>query len=322
MRITIEFLGICEYLYNTLHIPLRFDAVSNYLYLHVCIFALMNSMVKIMGIVNINGDSFFSGSRVASEEEFCARVENLFADGADVVDIGACSSRPGSTYPGVEEEWRRLEPMLRIVRDRFGTFDTVRNGISSAAKSPSQESYSPRFSIDTFSSEVVRRTYDIIGPFIVNDITAGQSDTALLPLVAGLGLPYIAMHNMNPPAIPGCGHIRNLIRTKEGENVVDNVKRFFHAFERRAAKSGLGDWILDPGFGFGKDVAENLELLDRMDELKEFGREILAGISRKRMTYERQGRKPEDDETLAETRRLQEIAVARGATWLRVHDVA
>ena len=288
MRITIEFLGICEYLYNTLHIPLGFDAVSNYLYLHVCIFATMNSSVKIMGIVNVNGDSFFKGSRVASENEFCARVEKLFSVGADV-----------------EEEWRRLELMLRIVKERY-------IGSSSLI----------RFSIDTFSSEIIQRTYDIIGPFIVNDITAGQSDERLLPLVARLNLPYIAMHNMNPPAIPGCGRIRKLIRTKEGENVVDNVKRFFHAFERRAAKAGLGDWILDPGFGFGKNVVENLELLDRLGELNCFGREILAGISRKRMTYERQGRKPEDDETLAETRRLQEIAIARGVTWLRVHDVA
>lgn len=259
----------------------------------------MSAAVKIMGIVNVNGDSFFCGSRVASGEEFCARVEKLFAAGADVVDIGACSSRPGSEYPGVEEEWRRLEPMLQIIRERF------------AGK---------RFSIDTFSSEIVQRAYDVIGPFLVNDITAGQSDAELLPIVARLGLKYIAMHNLNPPAIARQRR-RIMIRKKDGENVVDNVKRFFRAFDRRAAAVGLHDWILDPGYGFGKDVEENLELLDRQDELKIFGREILAGISRKRMTYERQGRKPEDDETLAETRRLQDIAVARGASWLRVHDV-
>lgn len=253
-----------------------------------------------MGIVNINGDSFYSGSRVASEDEFCARVEKLFGDGADVVDIGACSSRPGSTYPGVAEEWRRLEPMLKIVRDRFG---------------------GQTFSIDTFSSEIVQRSYDIIGPFIVNDITAGQSDAALLPLVAKLNLPYIAMHNLNPPAIAG-QRLRILIRAKAGEDVVDNVKRFFRAFEKRAAAAGISDWILDPGYGFGKDVEQNLELLERQDELLGFGCEILAGISRKRMTYERQGTKPEDAGTLAETRRLQNIAVARGATWLRCHDVA
>lgn len=259
----------------------------------------MNSSVKIMGIVNINGDSFFSGSRVASGQEFCARVEKLFAGGADVVDIGACSSRPGSSYPGVDEEWRRLEPALMLVRDRF----TGRP-----------------FSIDTFSAEIVRRAYDIIGPFIVNDITAGQSDPGLLPLAAQLNLPYIAMHNLRPPHINGC-RIRKIIHPKAGENVVENVVRFFRGFEKRAAAAGLKEWILDPGFGFGKDVEENLELLDRLGELKTFGREILAGISRKRMTYERQGRKPEDDGTLAETRRLQEIAVERGAAWLRVHDI-
>jgi dihydropteroate synthase len=259
----------------------------------------MDAPVKLMGIVNVNGDSFFSGSRVASGEEFCARVEKLFAAGADVVDIGACSSRPGSEYPGVEEEWRRLEPVLQIIKERFAE---------------------KHFSIDTFSSEIVRRAYDAIGPFIVNDITAGQSDAALLPLVARLDLPYIAMHNLNPPAIAGQRR-RILIRPKAGENVVDNVKRFFCAFGKRATAAGLTDWILDPGYGFGKDVEENLELLDRQDELICFGREILAGISRKRMTYERQGRKPEDDETLAETRRLQDFAVARGAAWLRVHDI-
>lgn len=259
----------------------------------------MAAAVKIMGIVNVNSDSFFSGSRVASGQEFCARVERLFAGGADVVDIGACSSRPGSTYPGVEEEWRRLEPVLHLVRGHL------------AGK---------QFSIDTFSSEIVQRAYGIIGSFIVNDITAGQSDSRMLPLVAELSLPYIAMHNLQPPHLVGC-RISKIIRTKPGENVVDNVLRYFHGFEKRAAAVGLKDWILDPGFGFGKDVDENLELLERLDELKIFGREILAGISRKRMAYERQGRKPEDDETLAETRRLQIIAIDRGATWLRVHDI-
>ena len=271
----------------------------------------------------MNGDSFFCGSRVASGEEFCARVEKLFAAGADVVDIGACSSRPGSEYPGVEEEWRRLEPVLGIIKERYlnnRLAESTDENTSAEGSSHKPLSAGIRFSIDTFSSEIVQRAYDAIGPFIVNDITAGQSDATLLPLVARLGLPYIAMHNLNPPAIAGQRR-RILIRKKAGENVVDNVKRFFRAFEKRAAAASLHDWILDPGYGFGKDVEENLELLERQDELKIFGREILAGISRKRMTYERQGRKPEDDGTLAETRRLQDIAVARGATWLRVHDV-
>ncbi len=273
----------------------------------------MASQIKIMGIVNVNDDSFFAGSRVSGVEMFIARVEKLFREGADVVDIGACSSRPGSTYPGVEEEWRRLEPVLKVIRQEFLPRFKEAN--------PNVSFIGSRFSIDTFSSEIVQRAYDTIGTFIVNDITAGQSDAGLLPLVAKLDLPYIAMHNLNPPAIAGQRR-RMLIRKKESENVVENVKLYFHAFEKRAAAAGISNWILDPGYGFGKDVEQNLELLKRQDELLCFGREILAGISRKRMVYERLGTKPEDAETLLETRRLQNIAITHGATWIRCHDVA
>lgn len=257
----------------------------------------MQSGVKIMGIVNVNDDSFFAGSRVSDAGQFIARVEKLFADGADVVDIGSCSSRPGSSYPGVEEEWRRLEPMLIIVRDRFA---------------------GQRFSIDTFSSEIVRRAYDIIGTFIVNDISAGQSDPELLPLVAQLGLPYVAMHNQIPFVMEG----KELRPIADGEgDIVTRVTGFFRGFEQRAAEAGLADWILDPGFGFGKDVNENLELLDRLDELQCFGREILIGVSRKRMTYQPLGLTPSDPRTLGETLRLERLAISRGATWIRCHDV-
>ena len=270
----------------------------------------MSAAVKIMGIVNVNSDSFFSGSRVASGEEFCARVEKLFAAGADVVDIGACSSRPGSEYPGVEEEWRRLEPMLAVVRKKFPPrFATAQSG----------DTYDgPRFSIDTFSADIVQRAYDIIGSFIVNDISAGQSDPELLPLVAQLGLPYVAMHNQIPFVMEG-KELR-LIADGEGD-IVARVAGFFRNFEKRATEAGLSDWILDPGFGFGKDVDENLELLDHLNELQVFGREILAGISRKRMTYQRLGCHPDDPEALAETIRLERLAISRGATWIRTHDI-
>lgn len=257
----------------------------------------MTPGIKIMGIVNVNGDSFFAGSRVSGVRQFSARVRKLFADGAGVVDIGACSSRPGSTYPGVEEEWRRLEPVLAVVRRRF----------------PDR-----KFSIDTFSAEIVQRTYNVIGPFIVNDISAGQSDPELLPLVTELNLPYVAMHNQIPFAMEG----KELHPIADGNgDIVARVSGFFRNFEKRAAEAGLTDWILDPGFGFGKDVDENLELLDRLDELKVFGHEILAGISRKRMTYQRLGCLPGDPEALAETLRLERLAIERGATWIRTHDI-
>lgn len=292
--------------------------------------------------MNVNDDSFFAGSRVSGVEQFIARVEKLFGDGADAVDIGACSSRPGSTYPGVDEEWRRLEPVLEAVQKRFPSTLTKAlasepsNGNSSPL--PTAGGYTgPRFSIDTFSADIVQRAYDIIGPFIVNDISAGQSDPELLPLVAQLGLPYVAMHNESPFLLEDkeLQPIITQIATERLEettgcpcsdkhspsDIVTRVIGFFRVFEGRAAAAGLSDWILDPGFGFGKDVNENLELLDCLDELQCFGREILIGVSRKRMTYERQGHKPEDGETLAETRRLQNIAIERGATWVRCHDV-
>ena len=296
-----------------------------------------------MGIVNVNDDSFFAGSRVSGVEQFIARVEKLFGDGADVIDIGACSSRPGSTYPGEAEEWRRLEPVLEVVHKRFpGTRATAPSSepsfdnsspspaanteTTSDTQSPGGTNHfpaaggytGPRFSIDTFSADIVQRTYNTIGPFIVNDISAGQSDPDLLPLVSRLGLPYVAMHNQIPFVMEG----KELRPIADGEgDIVARVAGFFRNFEKRAADAGLRDWILDPGFGFGKDIDENLELLDRLSELKSFGREILIGLSRKRMTYQRLGTKPEDDETLAETRRLQEIAVDRGATWIRCHDI-
>ncbi|MBO4417593.1 MAG: dihydropteroate synthase [Bacteroidales bacterium] len=320
----------------------------------------MVSEIKIMGIVNVNDDSFFAGSRVSGVEQFIARVEKLFGEGADVVDIGACSSRPGSTYPGVEEEWRRLKPVLEVVQKRFpdtrtmasesepsispspsastrAAADTLSAGdtyplpIASTEadvfmQSPEEANQLPtasgytgsRFSIDTFSAEIVKRAYDIIGPFIVNDISAGQSDPELLPLVARLGLPYVAMHNQIPFVIEG----KELHPIADGEgDIVARVAGFFSNFEKRAAEAGLQDWILDPGFGFGKDVDENLELLNRLDGLKIFGREILIGISRKRMTYQPLGLTPSDPKTLGETLRLERLAISRGANWIRCHDI-
>lgn len=302
----------------------------------------MAAPVRIMGIVNVNDDSFFAGSRVSGVEQFIARVEKLFGDGADAVDIGACSSRPGSTYPGVDEEWRRLEPVLEAVQKRFPSTLTKAlasepsNGNSSPL--PAAGGYTgPRFSIDTFSADIVQRAYDIIGPFIVNDISAGQSDPELLQLVAQLGLPYVAMHNESPFLLEG-KELQPIITQIAAErlegttvcsgsgdyaqtDIVARVAGFFRVFEGRAAAAGLSDWILDPGFGFGKDVDENLELLDRLDELQCFGREILIGVSRKRMTYQPLGLTPSDPRTLGETLRLERLAISRGASWIRCHDI-
>ena len=246
---------------------------------------------NIIGIINLNDDSFYRHSRVENADLFRAKAASMFEEGADVIDVGACSSRPGSVYPGEAEEWRRLLPFLKEI----------------AADFPDR-----RFSVDTFSSEIVRRTYDVIGPFIVNDITAGTADSAMLETVAALDLPYIAMHSR--------GDGQTMDSLCDYSDVVEDVKDYFRDFGRRAEDAGVREWILDPGFGFAKTVGQNLEMLARLSEFRELGRPVLVGISRKRMVWEPLGLTP--DSCLDATLVLQGQAVLQGAAYLRVHDVA
>jgi len=246
---------------------------------------------NIIGILNLNDDSFYRHSRVENADSFRRRVASMFEDGADAIDIGACSSRPGSTYPGLEEEWDRLKMALKVIAESF----------------PGQH-----FSVDTFSSEIVRRTYEAIGPFMVNDITAGEADSAMLDTVAGLDLPYVAMHSR--------GDGRTMDSMCGYDDVVGDVKDYFRAFGRRAELAGVKEWILDPGFGFAKTVGQNLEMLARLAEFHELERPLLVGISRKRMVWEPLGLTP--DSCLEATLVLQGQAALHGAAYLRVHDVA
>lgn len=171
----------------------------------------------------------------------------------------------------------------------------------------------PAISVDTYRAEIVRRTYDIIGPFMVNDISAGQLDPDMLPTVGRLGLPYVAMHMRGTPV--------NMQQFTDYEpDVVTEVVRYFKEFDKKAQDNGIENWLLDPGFGFSKTLAQNYELLWRMEELQVLGKEILVGVSRKSMIYKVLGITPE--EALEATQTVQYAALARGATWLRVHDVA
>ena len=251
----------------------------------------MHKDTNIIGIINLNDDSFYRHSRVENEDHFRARAASLFSEGADIIDIGACSSRPGSVYPGEAEEWKRLRPALDVIASDF---------------------QGRRFSVDTFSSEIVRRCYDCIGPFMVNDISAGEADGRMLGTVAGLGLPFIAMHSR--------GNGRTMDSLCTYGDVVADVKDYFRAFGRRAEDAGVEDWILDPGFGFAKNVGQNLEMLARLGEFGELGRPLLVGISRKRMVWEPLGLTP--DSCLDVTLALEGQAVLQGAAYLRVHDVA
>ena len=244
-----------------------------------------------MGIVNATPDSFYAGSR-AQGAAAAERARILLEEGADVIDLGAASTRPGSAQPSLEEEWQRLEPALKAI---------------SAEILPG-----PRLSVDTYRAEIVRRVYDTVGPFMVNDISAGQMDPQMLETVGELGLPYVAMHMRGTP--------ETMQQFTEYGDIVEDILAFFRDFAARAASAGIRDWMLDPGFGFSKTVAQNYELLRRLEELQVAGRPILVGLSRKSMVYKVLGITPE--EAMPATQVVQMAALERGATWLRVHDVA
>ena len=256
----------------------------------------MTGNIHIMGILNLNEDSFFAASRTRADE-VASRAARLYAEGADVIDLGACSTRPGSTQPSLEEEWSRLEPALKTL----------------SYTKPAPSVYEPRLSIDTYRAEIVRRAYEVIGPFIVNDISAGEMDPEMLSTVGRLGLPYVAMHMRGTP--------ENMQSLTDYDDVVAEVIRYFREFSKKAADAGIGEWILDPGFGFAKTIGQNHELMRRLGEVKEaFPQEILVGVSRKSMIYKVLGITPE--EAMPATQVLNFAALERGATWLRVHDVA
>ena len=252
----------------------------------------MKPKINILGIVNLTDDSYYAASRAQDADAFLARVSTLLAEGADWIDIGACSTRPGSQPVGAKEEWRRLEPALQALRSEFPE---------------------ARVSIDTYWASVVERVYDLIGPFLVNDISAGAFDAEMLPLVGRIGLPYIAMHMRGTPET-----MQSLTDYPKG--VTAAMLKYFQAFAKRAAKAGVRDWILDPGFGFAKTVEQNWTLLQELDQLQALQMPILVGVSRKSMIYRRFGITPE--EALPATQVAHILALQRGATWLRVHDVA
>lgn len=251
-------------------------------------YRIFAAMIHVMGIINLTPDSFYAGSRTAACE-FMPKVRQMLSDGADVIDIGACSTRPGAAQPSLEEEWARLEPALCELRMEAQVSKPVATCAHSA------------ISIDTYRPEIVRRAFEIIGPFIVNDVGGGSSQ--MLETVGELGLPYIAMHGRKPQG-----------------DVIEDILDFFRDFAVKAEANGVKEWILDPGFGFGKNIDQNYEVLNRLDELKKAGRDILVGISRKSMIYKKLGITPE--EAMPETLALERIALEKGATWLRVHDVA
>lgn len=255
-----------------------------------------NRRIDIMGIINLTDDSYFASSRCIAPDgapdldKVIFRTGKMLEEGATIIDIGACSTRPGSEPVGELEEWRRISAVLPAVMEKFPDV---------------------RISIDTYWSSVVRNVYGMAGPFIVNDISSGEDDPEMLRTVGRLGLTYIAMHKRGTPA------------TMQGmcdySDVVDEVMDYFRSFAIRAEEAGIKDWILDPGFGFAKTTGQNYRILVELDRFTALGHRILVGVSRKSMIYKLLGISPE--ESLAQTQVLHLAALERGADILRVHDV-
>lgn len=253
--------------------------------------------IDVMGIVNVTDDSFYAGSRCSGVDAVLGRVSEMLEEGASVIDFGACSTRPGALPVGDDEEWRRLEPVLTSVARSFP---------------------GARISIDTYWSSVVSRAYDIVGPFIVNDISAGGYDSGMLPLVGRLGLRYVAMHMRGTP--------ENMQQSAIYDDVTEDVIGYFRRFAAKASDNGIKDWILDPGFGFAKTVEQNYQLLRDLSTFKTVVRAdgsippVLVGVSRKSMIYRLLEVEPEN--ALSATQAVHMVALQNGADILRVHDVA
>ena len=247
------------------------------------------SKPRVMTIVNVTPDSFYDGSRTFTEEEIERRVAQAIAEGADMLDVGGYSSRPNADEVSVEEEYARVCRAMKVIR-RVCPEVAV--------------------SIDTFRAEVVQRVVADWGDCIVNDISAGEADNQMIPTVARLGLPYIAMHMRGTPA--------TMQSMTDYSDVVEEVRNYFVRKLDELHSAGITDVVIDPGFGFAKTLEQNYSLMDGLHRLSDLGAPILVGISRKSMIYKLLGCTPA--EALNGTTALHLEALRQGAKILRVHD--
>ena len=245
---------------------------------------------QVMGILNLTPDSFYAGSRKRTEQEIAARALQIVSEGGSIIDVGAYSSRPNADDVPAEEEMERLRRGLAIV------FREVPDAV---------------VSIDTFRADVAKMCVEEFGAAIVNDISAGEMDKDMFPVVARLGVPYVMMHMQGTP--------QDMQRNPHYTHLLGEVLRYFSEKVQRLRDLGAKDLILDPGFGFGKTLAHNYELLAGMEELAVFELPVLVGVSRKSMIYNLLECTPDD--ALNGTSVVNALALTKGADILRVHDV-
>lgn len=247
------------------------------------------SSPKVMGILNVTPDSFYDGGQYKNEKDILNQTEKMLDEGATFIDIGAYSSRPNANFVSEIDELKRIIPIVNLILNEFP--ETL-------------------LSIDTFRSTVAKSCVDA-GACMINDISAGKLDDNMLPTIAQLNVPYIMMHMRGTP------------QTMQQQTQYDNIIRdiLFYFSERMAAAKQLGiiDMILDPGFGFAKNREQNFEILNELELFKMLDKPLLVGISRKSMIYKTLGISA--NEALNGTSVLNTIALQKGASILRVHDV-
>ncbi len=248
------------------------------------------STPQVMGILNVTPDSFYSDSRMQTEKDIADRAQQIIDEGASIIDIGAYSSRPNAEHISAEEEMNRLRTGLDILNRNHP--DAV-------------------ISVDTFRAEVAEQCVKEYGVAMINDISAGEMDNRMFATVAELGVPYIMMHMQGTP--------QNMQNEPHYDNLMKEVFLYFATKVQQLRDLGVKDIILDPGFGFGKTLEHNYELMAHLDEFSVFELPLLVGVSRKSMIYKLLGGTPQD--SLNGTTVLDTVALMKGAHILRVHDV-
>ena len=246
------------------------------------------SSPKVMGILNITPDSFYDGGKFKDDQKIKNHINKMINDGMDILDIGGYSSRPGASEVSISEELERVIPTLIFIKKNF------KNLI---------------ISIDTFRSEVAKASL-IEGADIINDISAGVFDSKMMDVISKFNCPYILMHMKGNP--------RNMQNSPKYKHTSVEIIQFLAERIKVARKKNIVDIIVDPGFGFGKTVEHNFEILNNLENFKALDAPLLTGFSRKSMIFKTL--KTTSDEALNGTSSLNTIALMKGANILRVHD--
>jgi dihydropteroate synthase len=244
----------------------------------------------VMGIVNVTPDSFYDGGKMTDEKVLLASVEKMVNEGVSILDIGGVSTKPGALQVSTKTELERLLPAVVAIRKNFPAIP---------------------ISIDTFRSWVAVRIIDEIGPIMVNDISGGSLDSNMFETIGKLKIPYILSHIQGTPS--------TMQDDPQYEDIIKEISTYFSERVKRLSKLGVEDIIIDPGFGFGKNLDHNYELLNRLDSFKVFQLPVMVGLSRKSMIWKALEITPEtslNGTTVANT-----LAIMGGADILRVHDV-